>query len=151
MPKIIMVFASMSGNTEEIANAIVEGIGEEGVEIELKEVTDVSSQDLQKYEGILLGSYTWGDGELADEFLDLYDDMDALDLSGKKAAVFGSGDHSYEHFCAAVDILQDKLVQLGAEVVQEGLKIEMAPSHDEKETCKQFGKNFIKYLTSVAK
>ena len=151
MPKLMMVFASLSGNTEQIASAIAEGIREEGLEVEYKEVTDVSAQELQNYDGILLGSYTWGDGELADEFLDFYDEMDSLDLSGKKAAVFGSGDHAYEHFCGAVDLLQDKLTEKGAEVVQEGLRIEMSPSKDEEELCKEFGRSFVKHLLLVGK
>ena len=83
------------------------------------------------------------------KFLDFYDDMDGLDLSGKKAAVFGSGDHGYVNFCAAVDLLQDKLIQVGAKQVQEGLKIEMGPSRDEVQICKDFGKSFIKHLILV--
>jgi flavodoxin I len=149
MKKIIMVYASMSGNTEEIANIIAEGINEQEIDLQVKEVMDVTASELEKYDGIILGSYTWGDGELADEFLDFYDDMDSLNLTGKKAAAFGSGDHAYEHFCAAVDILEEKLVQMGAELVQEGLKIEMSPSDKEKEVCREFGRNFIDSLIPV--
>lgn len=151
MSKIIMVYASMSGNTEEIAQAVADGVREEGAEVEIKEVTEVTAKDLEQYDGILLGSYTWGDGELPDEFLDFYSDMDSIDLTGKIAGVFGSGDHAYIHFCAAVDLLQDKLIQVGAKLVQEGIKIEMSPSSDEEMVCKEFGKTFVKQLTSVAK
>jgi len=151
MSKIMMVYASMSGNTEEIAQAIAEGVQEGGAEVEIKEVTEVTAKELEQFDGILLGSYTWGDGELPDEFLDFYDDMDGVDLSGKIAGVFGSGDHAYIHFCAAVDLLQEKLVQLGARLVQEGIKIEHSPSGDEKQLCKEFGKTFVNHLTSVEK
>lgn len=149
MGKILIVYASMSGNTEEIANAIADGIREAGAEFDMKQVLDINASELEQYEGVLLGSYTWGDGELADEFLDFYEDMDQVDLSGKKAAAFGSGDHSYEHFCAAVDILEEKLKQLGAEVVGEGIKIELAPSDKEKEWCKDFGKKFAMHLVRI--
>jgi flavodoxin I len=57
----------------------------------------------------LLGAYTWGDGELPDDFLDFYDEMDRIQLIGKKAAVFGSCDSAYPKFGAAVDIVIKKL------------------------------------------
>jgi len=151
MSKIIMVYASMSGNTEEIALAIAEGVREEGAELEIKEVTQVTAKELEEFDGILLGSYTWGDGELPDEFLEFYDNMDGVDLTGKIAGVFGSGDHAYIHFCAAVDQLQEKVVQLGARLVQEGIKIEHSPSGAEEQLCNEFGKRFVNHLTSVEK
>ncbi|MEW9670271.1 flavodoxin [Ammoniphilus sp. 3BR4] len=149
MNKILMVFASMSGNTEEIANLVAEGIKQAGSEIEIKEIFQANAEELMDYDGILLGTYTWGDGELPDDFLDFYDELDGLDLKGKKAAVFGSGDHAYIHFCAAVDILEGKLQECGAELVQAGLKIEMSPAGQEVELCKSFGKHFASELLSI--
>lgn len=149
MSKILMVFASMSGNTEEIANLVAEGIKQAGNEVEIKEIFHAAAKDLLEYDAILLGTYTWGDGELPDDFLDFYEDLHNLDLTGKKAAVFGSGDHAYIHFCAAVDILESKLRECGAELVQEGLKIEMSPSGSEVELCRNFGKQFTAQLLSI--
>jgi flavodoxin I len=149
MSKILMVFASMTGNTGEMADAIGEGVREQGMELVTKEVIDANAVELQEYDGILLGAYTWGDGDLPDEFLDFYDNMDGLNLSGKKAAVFGSCDSSYPAYGAAVDILIGKLKELGAEVVQEGLKIELTPTNEEKQLCKTFGAEFTKHFVSV--
>ncbi|MFD1989864.1 flavodoxin [Paenibacillus nicotianae] len=149
MSKILVVFASMTGNTEEIADLIAEGIQSTGGEVELKQAMDCDADTLLEYDAVLLGAYTWGDGELPDEFLDFYEDMDELDLSGKKAAVFGSGDTCYEQFAAAVDILSNKLKERGADIVVEGLKIELNPSSDEKETCREFGKKFASVAVSV--
>ena len=36
------------------------------------------------------------------------------------------GDTAYELFCEAVTIFEERLVERGAELVQEGLKIELA-------------------------
>ncbi|WP_373231319.1 flavodoxin [Cohnella sp.] len=146
MANIIMIFASMTGNTEEMAEAIAEGIREEGGELVSKSVMDANAFELQKYDGILLGAYTWGDGDLPDEFLDFYDEMDDLQLAGKQAAVFGSCDSNYSEYGAAVDTLIDKLKQLGAEIIVPGLKFELAPNSQEKEECKQFGKQFVRHL-----
>lgn len=136
MTKVIVVYASLTGNTEEMAEAIAAGAKEAGLEVTVKEAYDAKAGDLQDYDGIILGAYTWGDGELPDEFLDFYEDMDELNLSGKKAAVFGSGDTSYPDYCGAVDLIEKKLKALGAEIVTESLKFEYNASDEEKEQGK---------------
>lgn len=146
MANVIMIFASMTGNTEDIADAIADGVVEAGAELVQKNVMDSNPSELEHYDGILLGAYTWGDGDLPDEFLDFYDDMDDLDLTGKRAAVFGSCDSSYSEYGAAVDTLIEKLKERGAEVVLDGLKIELSPSKEEKEDCKNYGSQFVQAL-----
>ncbi|WP_461200876.1 flavodoxin [Anoxybacillus sp. TBDG-1] len=146
MSKVIMIFTSMTGNTEEMAEAIAEGVREQGIELDVKEVLDATATELGQYDGILLGAYTWGDGELPDDFLDFYDELDDVDLTGKKAAVFGSCDSSYEKYGAAVDILIEKLQQRGAEVILDGLKIELTPTTEDKQLCITFGRDFAKQL-----
>ncbi|ASJ54740.1 flavodoxin [Brevibacillus formosus] len=143
---ILMVYASMTGNTQEIAEAIAEGIRSTGAELEIKEVMDANAKELEAYDGILLGAYTWGDGELPDECLDFYEEMDNIDLSGKKVVAFGSCDSAYEHVGAAVDILLKKASERGAETPMEGLKIELSPTAKEAETCKAFGVSFAELL-----
>ncbi|MFF2014439.1 MULTISPECIES: flavodoxin [Paenibacillus] len=150
MAKVLVAYASLTGNTEEIAELIVEGIKQAGGEAVLKSVTDCNADEIKEYEGVLLGAYTWGDGELPDEFLDFYEEMDELNLSGFKAAAFGSGDTGYEIYCGAVDTIEQKLKELGAEIVQESLKIEYGPSATEKDACRQFGRQFIEACAAVS-
>ncbi|MGJ7035362.1 flavodoxin [Anoxybacillus eryuanensis] len=146
MSKVIMVFTSMTGNTEEMAEAIAEGVREQEIELDVKEVLEATATELEQYDGILLGAYTWGDGELPDDFLDFYDELNDVDLTGKKAAVFGSCDSSYEKYGAAVDILMEKLQERGAEVILDGLKIELTPTDEDKQLCIAFGRDFAKQL-----
>ncbi|MEI4830348.1 flavodoxin [Bacillus sp. FJAT-53711] len=148
MSKLVMIFASMSGNTEEMADHIAGAIREAGKEIEVIDImTSPEASVLEDYEGIVLGAYTWGDGDLPDDFLDFYDEMDKLDLTGKKAAVFGSCDTAYPKYGAAVDILIEKLQERGANVVLEGLKVELTPEDEDVEACRRFGKEFANHLS----
>jgi flavodoxin I len=143
----LIVFASMTGNTEELANLIGEGILSVGVTVDIKDILEVDVKDLQDYDAILLGAYTWGDGELPDEFLDFYEELDGLNLKGKIAAAFGSYDSAYGNIGRAVDILSEKLLELGAELIFDGLKIELSPNAVESEQCRQFGQSFAeKYI-----
>ncbi|QGQ95951.1 flavodoxin [Paenibacillus psychroresistens] len=142
MSKIIIVYASMTGNTELMANAVAAGIQESGGVVTMKEAFDTNAKELEQYDGIVLGAYTWGDGELPDDYLDFYDEMEDLELSNKPAAVFGSCDSNYHSFGTAVDTLIEKLTERGARIVIPGLKIELTPSDKEREACKAFGKQF---------
>jgi flavodoxin I len=130
----------MTGNTEEMADAVAAGAREAGAEVVLRDVFDATASELVQYDGIAIGAYTWGDGELPDEFLDVYEAMSELDLSGRKAAVFGSGDSSYPIFCGAVDTIEEKLKELGAELVAEGVKVEFTPSKEELTKCLAAGR-----------
>ena len=137
--KILIAYASMSGNTESIADLIKVSLDAFDHEVVLQEMEGMDAEELLAYDGIILGSYTWGDGELPFEAVDFHDDLENIDLAGKKVAVFGSGDTAYELFCEAVTIFEERLVERGAELVQEGLKIELAPEDEEDvEKCSNF-------------
>lgn len=143
MSKIIIIFASMTGNTEIMAEAVAEGIEEAGGVVTMKDAFNTNAKELEQYDGIILGAYTWGDGDLPDDFLDFYDEMDNLELESIPAAVFGSCDSNYSSFGTAVDTLIEKLTERGAKVNLPGLKIELTPSDKEREACKAFGKQFV--------
>jgi flavodoxin I len=147
MAKIILIVASMSGNTEMMADVIADGVREMGEELEVIDIMEgPEATELEGYDGILLGAYTWGDGELPDDFLDFYEGMDSVILTGKKTAVFGSCDSAYLQYGAAVDILMEKLRERGAEVYPHGLKVELTPDKEEEEACRTFGNEFVTFL-----
>lgn len=139
MTKVLIVYSSLTGNTEEMSEIIEKGVKDSGIEVMRKDAYDARAADLLQYDGIIIGAYTWGDGELPDEMLDFYEDMEELDLTGKKAAVFGSGDTSYANYCGAVDIIEHKLRELGAEIVHESLKFEYNASNEELQQGKTIG------------
>lgn len=74
----------------------------------------------------LLGSSTWGDDEIEfrEDFGQFYEEMGSAEIRGKKIAIFGCGDSSYEFFCGAIDLLQEKVGDLGGVIVNEPLRID---------------------------
>ncbi|RCX15379.1 flavodoxin I [Fontibacillus phaseoli] len=149
MSKIIIIYASLTGNTEEMAELIAEGIKNTGAGVDLKVVDECSAGILKKYDAYLLGTYTWGDGELPDEFIDFVEEMEEVDLKQSVTAVFGSGDTSYRLYCGAVDLLEEKMKELGAVIAQDSLKVEYGPSKEEQILCRQFGEAFAARLYAV--
>ncbi len=96
--KAIVLFASITCNTEEIADLLATGLGEAGVTTEVKQIFAVDAAELSGYDIVALGSYTWMEGELADECLALYHALDTVDLSGKLGLAFGSCDAAYSPY-----------------------------------------------------
>ena len=96
-------------------------------DVTLKNAADVDADGLAEgYDAVLLGCSAWGDDELElqDDFIPLYENMEAMGLSGVKLSAFASGDSSYTHFCGAVDAIEAKGKDLGAQIVAEGLKVD---------------------------
>ena len=126
MAEAIVVYGSTTGNTETLSESVVAGLEKGGVEVTVKNVVEASVDELAGYDLIVLGCSTWGEGELQDDFFDLYDEMESVSLTGKKAAVFGSGDSDMypDTFCEAVNLLEERLKTCGATLIADSLKID---------------------------
>jgi len=121
LERAIIVYGSNTGNTESLAEALAEEL-QSRFDVTVQRVTDVAPEDVLDYDLIVLGSSTWNDGELQEDFQDFYEEMDRLDLSGKKVAVFGPGDSSWDEYCRAVDLLEEKSRELKADLIAPGFK-----------------------------
>ncbi|HIW31799.1 MAG TPA: flavodoxin domain-containing protein, partial [Candidatus Paenibacillus intestinavium] len=64
MTKVIIVYSSLTGNTEEMSDLIERGVKATGIEVVRKDAYDAQAAELLQYDGIIIGAYTWGDGEL---------------------------------------------------------------------------------------
>ena len=90
MSKIAVVFWSGSGNTEAMAQAVLEGAVENGAQAELFNCVDFSESLMDNFDSVAFGCPSMGAEELEDtEFAPMYEACRAK-LSGKKIALFGS-------------------------------------------------------------
>ena len=121
MAKTIVVFGSTTGTCEDLAGRIAAKLGAEAVN-----VADLNAATLADADNIILGSSTWGEGDLQDDWYQGVDVVKAADLKVKKVALFGCGDkESYpDTFCGAVDKLKEAVEATGAEIVGEELKLD---------------------------
>ena len=130
MTKALIVYGSTTGNTESVAQLVGDVLAEQGIEVTLRNVTRAKVSELGNgYDLTLLGASTWGDDEIEfqEDFAPFYEEMDGAQLQDRKVALFGCGDSSYEHFCGAVDLLEEKVEELGAVIVNEPLRIDGDP------------------------
>ena len=82
-------YGSSTGNTEAAANDIAAALGVDAANIH--NVGDTDASTVADYDTLLLGSSTWGAGDLQDDWYDFLDNLKAQDLAGKKIGLFGCG------------------------------------------------------------
>lgn len=121
-----IVYASMTGNTEEIADIVANKLTELGHTVELEECTNVDASDFEDADIAVVATYTYGDGDLPDEIVDFYEELQDLDLSGKVFGVVGSGDTFYDYFCKAVDDFEAAFEKSGATKGADSVKVDLA-------------------------
>lgn len=113
MKKIGIIYGSSTGTCEGIAQAIAGKLGIASSDV--IDVAKLTSDRAKEYETLLLGTSTWGDGELQDDWYDGIKILKAADLSGKTIALFGCGDcESYsDTFCDGIGIIFEDLKDSG--------------------------------------
>lgn len=147
MSRTLITFVSMSGNTEDIATILKETLEGEGQNVSYVFMDEISIEDIKNYDNILIGSYTWGDGDLPYEAEDFYDELEKGTLQGQKIGCFGSGDRDYPQYCEAVNLFAERALEAGGDVFSEKLKIELYPETDEQILeCQTFARNFLKWV-----
>jgi len=91
MAGALVIYYSRSGNTKKMAESIVEGMKNEGLNAVLKDVKDVKVNELLEYQAIVMGSPTYY-GTMAAEIKKLLDQSVQFHgkLEGKVGAAFAS-------------------------------------------------------------
>lgn len=110
--KIGIFYGSATGTTAQIAEKIGRLLNVDSADIH--DVGNTAPSETGKYDVLVMGTSTWGDGDLEDDWYDFLAGVEELDLKGKKVALFGCGDESMtDTFCNAVGILHDRLEKTG--------------------------------------
>ena len=124
-----VVFGSTTGMTEAVAGKIAEALGGEAV--------NVASADASAFDAdlVVLGSSTWGVGDLQDDWMAKLDEVKGY-LGGKKVAVFGLGDSVgfADSYCVAAQTIADAAKEAGATLVGDILKIDDTNEADQTDS-----------------
>ncbi len=136
MPKIAIIYASQSGKTKKMAEAIASGAKSvEGVDVLLKGVFQAKPADVQDADAVILGGSTYNSKliKTMDPFLS---QLEKLDLKGKVGAAFGSYGWSGE----GVPILIDRMKSFGMSVIEPGTTAVQLPGKEDLDRCMELGK-----------
>lgn len=120
MASVLIVYGSSTGNTQYVAGEIEKVLAAQGVNVKNTEVGRVKAEGLcDDFDLVLFGCSTWGVDtiELQEDFVYLFERFEQAKVKGKKIAIFGCGEKDRVWFCGAVDAIEKKLKEHGAEVV----------------------------------
>lgn len=116
MKTIGLFFGTDTGNTETIADKLVDKFAAAGWIVDLFDVDDVRVEDFKDYKFIVLGHPTWYYGELQSSWEGFWEEFKEVDFSNKIIACYGLGDqYDYaDYFLDAMGLMHDIAVANGA-------------------------------------
>lgn len=152
MPKATIVYASWTGNSEEIAEYLNSCFKKLNVESSVHECQQVDAKIFLKSDICVVSTYTFGSrGDLPDEIVGFYFDLEKLDLTGKVFGACGSGEEFYGYFCKSVDDFDKQFEKTGAVRGAEPLKIELNPDEEGEKRIDAFAKSLLAAWEKIKK
>ena len=116
MNKIGIFYGSTTGTTAEVAKQIGAALGV--ADADIHDMSKSKPSDVAPYDVLVLGTSTWGVGDMQDDAHDFADGLQGESLRGKKVALFGCGDESMtDTFCNGVAELLEYVKRTGATVI----------------------------------
>ncbi len=143
--KALLIYDTMWQSTEAMANAIADGLQQEGVDFKLLSLkhnhrSDIMTEVLDS-KALIMGSPTLNNG-IVPTMADMLCYMKGLKPVGKIGAAFGSYGWSGE----SVKIINEALEEMKIEVVDEGVRVKFAPTHEDLNRCVELGKKIGKLV-----
>lgn len=142
MSKMAVIYWSMTGNTQAMAEAIADGAREAGAQADLFSVDQVTVDQALEYDKLVLGCPAMGAEVLEEaEFEPFFTALEGR-LGGKRVALFGSygwGDGQWmRDWKARADGANAVVYQ------DEGLILNEAPDEEGLAQCRAFGAGFAR-------
>ncbi|MDR1485848.1 MAG: flavodoxin [Planctomycetaceae bacterium] len=135
--KVSIVYWSGTGNTETMANLIKEGAESTGAEVSIKPVNEANEADVLNADVAFLGCPSMGDEALEESEFEPYITKIEKSINGKKLGLFGSYGWGSGQW---MESWAERMKAAGAVLVGDSLIVNEAPSGDDAEKCKNFGK-----------
>ena len=114
MNTTIVIYGSSTGTCEAIAEKIASKLGCETINVQ-----DLTADTINDHQNLILGTSTWGAGELQDDWYDGLKTLQDANLNGKTIALFGCGDcESYsDTFVGGIGELYNGIKDSGARFI----------------------------------
>ena len=138
--KVSVIYASTTGNTEAMANAICEAVKAAGAEVVFGTADSADQAGVTASDVILLGSPAMGDEVLEDSMEEFFGTIEAS-LSGKKVGLFGSYDWGDGQWLRD---WEDRVKSVGAVIAAEPLMIHLTPEDADIAKCKEWAAAAVK-------
>lgn len=144
MAKALVVYATITGNNEDVADIVTGALEDLGVAVEMNEITMADVADFDDVDICVVCPYTYDEGALPDEGLEFFDDLKEANLKGKVYGVVGSGDTFYgDDYCKAVDEFGAAFKAAGATQGSANVHVNLAPGPEDEERLEAFARDLV--------
>ena len=148
MAKVLVVYFSLSGNTEKMAEYIAEGLRFSGQQAAVRRTSDITKfEDLNGYDGYIFGSPTYH-RDMAEPMKTFLFLANKADLSEKLAGAFGSYTHSGDAPAIILDTMQHVYNMKPFELGSFNLKEATVDTREGVSACQEYGRVFGSQLGS---
>ncbi|MEM1311938.1 MAG: flavodoxin domain-containing protein [Patescibacteria group bacterium] len=129
MSKVLIVYATLGGNTELTVQKCQEELLKYGFNVKNKRVDVTSANELLEYDLTILASPTYGQGTVEQHFKPFLKSMKQCDYSRSKFAIIGLGDTKYyaEYLTESATVLEEHVKDLNGQIIVPALRIGMPP------------------------
>lgn len=142
MAKIVIIYESRTGNTQKIAEGILEVIHGQNIDVTLRRSADVNEEELATASIIMLGAPTYNHDLYAPMKTFLFK-LEKMDLKNKLGASFGAYGWSGE----SVRMMGDTMKHVcGMDIIEPGLKLTKAEINSNPTKIRQFAEEIISKL-----
>lgn len=87
MNKTIVIYGSSTGTCQSLAEKIAGELGVDAIDVQ-----SLNADIVKENTNLILGTSTWGAGEMQDDWYEGIKVLQSSDLAGKTVAIFGCGD-----------------------------------------------------------
>ena len=142
MSKIQIVFWTMTGNTQIMADFIADAAKQAGAEVAVCRVGEITAEEALKADILALGCPAMGAEELESAEFEPFFEQLLPHLAGHKLALFGSYGWGGGEWMRS---WEQQVVDAGANLLREGLIAQERPNADAMTACEEFGKALAQF------
>tara|TARA_B100001989_G_scaffold31060_1_gene18495 strand:- start:207 stop:653 length:447 start_codon:yes stop_codon:yes gene_type:complete len=141
-----ILWASMSGNAEDVAKTLNDKAQKMGFITNKVELNDVGMTEFASMKNVAIVTSTTGEGDLPTNGEDFWDDLNASskELQNLNYSVCALGDRSHDIFCGAGKKVDEKLIQLKANKVLDRQECDGDDSGSD-----EWGNSFLEKIKSL--
>ena len=146
MLKAHVVFATITGNNEDVADIVTEKLKKLGVYTVESDLLQTDPMEFRKSNICVVCSYSYqnGDLHLPIEGVDFFEELKGLNLSKQIYGVAGSGDTFYkQYYNIAVDKFDHAFHDTQAKHGAENVKINLEPNEHDTQLLNRFAEQLV--------